>query len=286
MLIDRYFGRSKKVFLAQSIQPANPNDALYNEKCPYCWDTYHDDHRAYRIHPCNHVFGLECVRIMADGTNGHLCPICRSALFRPPTQKLAADLIKTILFALLSFVCWVFSRLDRLKHRINSFAPRLCATLRIITLILFENTYGIATYIGGEHTNLETHNPQLDLQRPRLSLYFLQICLFGPRIYLREHGYMTFGPNGPEACVAISLTVLVMLLDFRRRWHGKMEDSRDRRQLFWILILSAMVKHANHAMTICLWSMGLNLTGLLCRWAEAHQGVVTIVYMVYALMHN
>ncbi|KAH7069983.1 hypothetical protein BKA63DRAFT_92783 [Paraphoma chrysanthemicola] len=199
MLIDSHFGRSKEVFLAQGIQPANPNGALYNEKCPYCWDAYHDDHRAYLILPCNHVFGLECVRIMVDSANGHLCPICRSALFRPPSQKLAANLIKNLLFALLSFVCWVVSRLARLEHCIRSFAPRLWASLRIITLILFENPYGMATYIVRKHTNLETHNPQLDLQRPRLSLYFLQICLFASRIYLKEHGFITLVPKRPRS---------------------------------------------------------------------------------------
>jgi hypothetical protein len=61
MLRERVIGISLKTFLAERVQPGNPNDPFYNNSCPFCWDEYHGKHRAIRILPCNHVFGRECL---------------------------------------------------------------------------------------------------------------------------------------------------------------------------------------------------------------------------------
>jgi hypothetical protein len=75
---------TKAIFLAQNVVPANDNDAFNDNKCTFCWGPYDDAHPGVRILPCNHVFGRDCLPEIINAPKGDHCPICRTALFRPP----------------------------------------------------------------------------------------------------------------------------------------------------------------------------------------------------------
>ncbi|KAF1969310.1 hypothetical protein BU23DRAFT_601664 [Bimuria novae-zelandiae CBS 107.79] len=71
---------TKAEFLACHVYVAKPDDKYNDDKCPFCWDSYHEGHPAMRIDPCAHVFGKPCLEQLTQTST--LCPKCRVPLFR------------------------------------------------------------------------------------------------------------------------------------------------------------------------------------------------------------
>ena len=75
--------------MQNNVVPANDNDAFNDNKCPFCWGAYDDEHPGVRILACDHVFGRDCLTEMVNAPNGDYCPICRTPLFRPSLNWLS-----------------------------------------------------------------------------------------------------------------------------------------------------------------------------------------------------
>lgn len=99
---------TKNEFLKTRVIPTTSADPYFEDKCPCCWDTYHEMHRAVRILPCNHTFGKQCLEEVVDQMDtGDICQICKTPLFvRPWSLDYLQD---TLLDWVEDILDWVFS---------------------------------------------------------------------------------------------------------------------------------------------------------------------------------
>lgn len=249
MPFDRLFGISKRTFLETRIQPANPNDTLYNDRCPFCWDEYHDRHPSARILPCNHVFGLECIRQMVDGPTGHLCPLCRSTLFRASWLMMLSKILHWMGLRLVSFALRVYT----LFKRIEATFPRTYTALCTLVSICSYNAYEYAKHLLHGFTGFSARNPDVNIASPCAALHTIRGILY----YLRSLGTIRTQPTAIYSSIFAATTLFTIVLGFVTGSHSlrKIGSWRDRFLFGGTLFASFLLSHGGGIWTMWCYYM-------------------------------
>ncbi|KAF2638698.1 hypothetical protein P280DRAFT_482034 [Massarina eburnea CBS 473.64] len=141
-------GVSKATFVRERCVPANDNDKFNDNKCAFCWDSYHNDHPAVRVLPCNH------------GPGGDLCIICRTPLFQ-------LTLFKYLMTKMCHVRTWLMFGILDLTFRLQDFHDIhtfwLCWPVYFACLWLMRDFWPawswVLSELVGKWTNLRVHNP-------------------------------------------------------------------------------------------------------------------------------
>jgi hypothetical protein len=156
---------SKQSFIKHNIVPANDNDAFNDNKCSFCWDSYHNDHPGVRVLPCNHVFGRDCVMQMINTPNGDKCPLCRTLWFRPsPLGDIghwmdAANFhyLNIVHHVLVCIILAVDEWLDALPYELGLWFRALWRCL-----VFLDNLIWYFELLAIQFTDIYARNPQLE----------------------------------------------------------------------------------------------------------------------------